>query len=165
MGHKIYSSQRNASQDTIFPLASVTKIFPVGSKICFEIFDNCVYFSATNYAFARWSYVKHLEKINSWPKTKKLYFTKVVISEDLDYAIFSCALIFVSRIHLNNVFILFPYISYYSQVLMLHMLIANKTINSIDDDVSQYEPRFGYINPFSTKKITFRYTINHYLLF
>ena len=40
---------------------------------------------------------------------------------------------------------------------MLHMLIANGTINSIDDDVSKYEPRFGYINPFNKKKITFRY--------
>ena len=40
---------------------------------------------------------------------------------------------------------------------MLHMLIANGTIKSIDDDVSKYEPRFGYINSFNTKKITFRY--------
>ena len=44
MGQEIWSSQRNASQNTIFPLASVTKIFPVGmlillsSLICFHFF-------------------------------------------------------------------------------------------------------------------------------
>jgi len=33
---------------------------------------------------------------------------------------------------------------------------ANGTIKSLDDDVTLYEPAFGYINPFNSKRITFR---------
>ena len=40
---------------------------------------------------------------------------------------------------------------------MLHMLIADGTIKSIDDDVTKYEPLFDYKNPFNNKRITFRY--------
>ncbi|XP_066930218.1 beta-lactamase-like protein 1 isoform X2 [Clytia hemisphaerica] len=42
-------------------------------------------------------------------------------------------------------------------VLMLHMLIADGTIKSIDDDVTKYEPLFDYKNPFNRKRITFRH--------